>query len=158
MKIVRVYNFYFYSLIAGIIISLVFLTIGLINNLPLALIAGTLFLSVSFYYLYRSYGYKLQLQKGLLSEFNNGKIHEIQFKNIEKLDCEIKLGPKTASFHPVFYLETENGILKFKTRQQASVYNLVMWIKENYPKAQLTENVKKIINWSKSGTWLWKSN
>lgn len=162
MVAIRVYNFYFFGVFMGIVMGMTVLLLGLTDpNLlipnPLTVLIGLFFLGISSYTLFKILHYKLELQPGLLQEFTKNGVKKIPFENIQKLETEIILGAKVAAFTPIFYLTQKDGnIIQFKTQEEASVYSIVQWVKDNYPHAQFTENTNKVLNWAKSGTWLFR--
>lgn len=147
MTVIRIDNYSYFSSILGIVISLVFITVGILDKNILILLLGISSLLICLYFLRKYQQYKITLTKGKITEFDNNKKKEFLFNDISKFDCEVVKGFETISIYPILNLINDDHkefILKLK--DHTSLLDIVKWIKSNYPSTIITKNVEDFIN------------
>ena len=148
VKTVRIMNFKYYSTFLSGFLGLFTLIIGVTNNNIPALILGLLFTVVSLYF-YRQYSrYKLILTKGEFTEIWKHGTEKILFSQITELDCEIIKGAETMDIYPIFiYISSDGKSSTYKLHDEASIYEIVEWIKITYPECILSKSVSEVLSW-----------
>ena len=147
-QIIYIYRYNYFSLLMTFILGLVALIIGLFNRLVFATILGGTFLVASFYYFIRYSRYKLILKKGSLVEYSLGSKQNIEFDSIETLDCQITKGWMSLTILPILIVLKDNGEkVKFTLKDQASIVDIMEWIKTNYPTCHFSEKVNEVLSW-----------
>jgi hypothetical protein len=103
-------------------------------------------ITVSLYIILIFQSYKLELSRGLIRESFKGKLQEIRFNDIKSIDCEIYgiIGYPIISAKMELILDNGSSF-DFKTSSQAALYDIYLWVKSNYPDAQVTKKVKQFI-------------
>lgn len=145
MKIIRVDNFTHYGTIFGSGLGIISTIALLASQLYFEAMFSTLFTMIFLYYFQQTKKYRIELSKGLIKEITLSKSAEIQFLSITQLDCrEIDAGD-SRNLHAVFTLETENGPTLFETSLQASLFDIALWVRDNYPSAQFTSKLNKYL-------------
>lgn len=143
MKVVRINNFSYYSALLGIFIGGVAVVWSLINNLLMPMFIGLVFVIVGMYSFLKYRKYSLELSKGVIKEFSQKKTETVLFKDIKKLDCNVKRGFRSVSVYAVFDLvKQDNSSFKFEVSEEAAICDIAEWVETNYPSATITENVK----------------
>ena len=138
MKIVHVDNYTYFGTLFGSGLGLISTIALLSSGLFFEAIFSSLFTVVIFYYFQQAKKYRVELSKGLIKEITQTKSSEVQFSTISQLDCkEIESGD-SRNLHAVFTLETQSGIVTFETSLQASLLDIALWVRDNYPSAQFT--------------------
>lgn len=145
MKIIRVDNYTYYLSLIGSIVCVLATVLILTRKLYFE----TFFcacLTISFVYFFlKSKKYRLELSKGLIKEVTQDTSSEIRFSTITQLDCkEIKSGD-SVNLHAIFLLQTENGLVEFETNLQASLFDIALWVRDNYPAAIFTKTLNKYL-------------
>lgn len=145
MKIVRVDNLTYYVALFGTGFFLLSTAITLVNALYFESFFLICLSGVFLYNFLRAKKYRIELSKGVIREITQNKISEIHFSTITELDCKEIDSGDSRNLHAVFLLQTKNGPVEFETNLQASLFDIALWVRDNYPSSIFTKTLNKYL-------------
>ncbi len=145
MKIVRVDNLTYYVTLFGTGFFLLSTAITLINAIYFESFFLICLSGAFLHNFLRAKKYRIELSKGMIREITQTKTSEISFSTITQLDCKEIDSGDSRNFHAIFLLQTENGPVEFETNLQASLFDIALWVRDNYPSAIFTKKLNKYL-------------
>ncbi len=164
MTTFKVTNSAYYAAFFGSIFSSVVILIALLNlgqfyvPRPIVGCIGLMFLGWSLFCLKKYRDYSFVLSRNEWCETNGSEVRVTQIKLVQKLSCRIIDSGKSRTILPVLQLVLADGSqMEYEVKEPVSVVHLAEWVSQNWPEAEISENVQKVLKWSEKAPWFFKS-